>query len=121
MALNGSLAKRTNVLACFGDQSGTHCCECHRLLVHCLFQLHNYLKDLNDTNLPPLGSSLGACQADELRCAVNSMNGYDDQHYYSDQCFTEEVHHPRYRRSQCPIREEITDQLEKDMIVRPPT
>lgn len=90
-------------------------------IVQCLFQLHNYLKDLNDTNLPPLGSGLGACQADELRRAVNAMSGYDDQHYYSDECFTEEVHHPRYRQSQCPIREEITDQLENDMFVRPAT
>lgn len=91
------------------------------IIVTALFQLHNYLKDLNDTNLPAIGTGLGARQAGELRRAVNVVNGYDEAYHRSDECSTEEARLPRVRRGQCPIREEITEALEQRMEVRPPT
>jgi hypothetical protein len=88
-------------------------------IVHCLFQLHNFLKDVNDTNLPELNSGPGACQANELRRAIDAADGFDDQFYYSDECFDERQDF-RVRTGQCPIREEITRTLERKGILRPP-
>lgn len=91
------------------------------IVIGAIFQLHNFLKDINDTNLPPIGTGLGAKRAYELRRAVNVTEGYDEEHHFSDECFTEVVVHPRVRRGQCPIREAITEALEADMILRPAT
>jgi len=91
------------------------------IVVTALFQLHNYLKDLNDTNLPAIGTGLGARQSGELRRAVNNVSGYDEDYFPADECSTEEVELPRVRRGQCPVREEITEALERGGVLRPPT
>jgi hypothetical protein len=89
------------------------------IMVMALFQLHNFLKDQGETQIPNVGTGLGARQADELLRAVDVTNGYDHDYHTSDTCHTENVTIRRVRPGNCPIREDITNALEREGITRP--
>lgn len=90
------------------------------IVVMALFQLHNFLKDQGDeSNVPDVGTGLGARQAGELLRAVDVTDGYDHDYHNSDTCHTEEVVLRRVRHGNCPIREDITNALESEGLLRP--
>jgi hypothetical protein len=84
-----------------------------------LFQLHNFLKDIGEADIPDVGSGLGERQEGKLLRAVDATNGYDDNYHLSDTCHTEEANLNRIRQGQCPIRDEITEALQRSGTTRP--
>jgi hypothetical protein len=64
------------------------------IIVMALFQLHNFLKDIGEADLPDIGSGLGERQEGELLRAVNvTPDGYDDNYHPSDTFHTKEAGH----------------------------
>jgi hypothetical protein len=82
-----------------------------------LFQLHNFLKDIGEADLPDIGSGLGERQEGKLLRAVDATDGYDDNYHPSDTCHTEEANLHCVRH--CPIRGDITNALERSGSTRP--
>jgi hypothetical protein len=87
-----------------------------------LFQLHNFLKDIGEADLPDIGSGLGERQEGELLRAVGVIpDGYNDNYHPSNTFHTKEadlVH--CVWQGQCPIRDDITSAaLERSGTTRP--
>jgi hypothetical protein len=89
------------------------------IIVMALFQLHNFLKDQRESQILDVGTGLGARQVDELLRAVDVTDGYDHDFHYSDTCHTEDVTIHCVRVGNCPIREDITNALERKGITCP--
>jgi len=88
-------------------------------VVMAIFQLHNFLKEMREADMPDVNTGFGARQHGELLRAVNVTNGYDHDCHPSDTCSTEVVQLPRVRAGQCPIREEIMEALGTMNMARP--
>lgn len=94
------------------------------IVITALFQLHNFLKDINASNdlyLPAVNTGPGRHRENEPFRSFQEPNGYDHNLHPQQECWLEEVAIPRVRRGQCPIREQITNSLEEANIVRPNT
>lgn len=89
------------------------------VVVTALFRLHNFLKDIGDRSEPSVNSGEGQHREEEPFRSRRVPDGYDHDWHPQDQCNLEEVAHPRVRPGQCPIREHITAELERQLIVRP--
>lgn len=86
-------------------------------IVQSLFQLHNFLKDFENNDLPTSGP--GGMRADETRRPDYGQEGFDDVQYRQADLQMEDPELPRVRPGQCPVREEITQELEALGVARP--
>jgi hypothetical protein len=84
-----------------------------------LFQLHNFLKDQGEADLPDVGCGpAGERREGELLRESNVTNGYDHNYHPSDTCHTEEANLNRVRPGHCPIREDITIAVPSEKTLR---
>ena len=89
--------------------------------VYALFQLHNFLKDVGETSSPSVNTGLGARRAGEPHRAFDQIDGYDHNYHPADTCWTEgRPLRPRVCPGQCPICQQITEDLEQHYMLRPP-